>query len=202
MPVTRITLGAGERIARKHVYGGPLLGGRMNSNSSWTRIALRSLVRGVGRFRAGRLVALAAAATALHSDLSAAQSSARERWETLQAIHWVENPRNSPRPGPLGELGAYQFRQSTWQMHTDLPFSYARERAHSDEVAVKHYEWLRRGFLRKGVEPTPYRIALAWNAGLTATLRGAVPSRSHDYARQVTNLVESLRSQRVTDATP
>gem|GEM_PF-5701667 len=68
--------------------------------------------------------------------------NAGQRWETLQAIHWVENPTNTLRPGPCGELGAYQFRPQTWQMHTSQPFSAALDRQCSDEVAVRHYEWL------------------------------------------------------------
>ncbi len=124
-----------------------------------------------------------------------AEGRAADRWEVLQAIHWVENPDNSPAPGPYGELGAYQFRRSTWRDHTTLPFEYARERVHSDAVAIKHYEWLKRGFERAGLAPTPYRIALAWNAGLTATLKGRVPATTHHYARRVTNIVESLKQR-------
>jgi len=118
---------------------------------------------------------------------------AADRWETLQAIHWVENPNNSPAPGAHGELGAYQFRRSTWFSHTRKPFEYARERAHADEVAVMHYEWLKRGFEKSGVKVTPYRIALAWNAGLNAALGGRAPRASHNYATRVTNIVESLK---------
>lgn len=118
---------------------------------------------------------------------------ASDRWETLEAIHWVENPNNDPAPGAHGELGAYQFRRSTWTTYTRKPFEYARERQHADEVAVMHYEWLKRGFTDAGLEPTPYRIALAWNAGLSSVLRGRAPRASHDYATRVTNIVESLK---------
>jgi hypothetical protein len=118
---------------------------------------------------------------------------ASDRWETLQAIHWVENPNNDPAPGAHGELGAYQFRRSTWFSYTQKPFEYARERLHADEVAVMHYEWLKRSFVAAGIEATPYRIALAWNAGLNSALRGRAPRASHDYATRVTNIVESLK---------
>jgi len=118
-----------------------------------------------------------------------------DRWEILEAIHWVENPNNSPAPGPFGELGAYQFRRSTWYNYTTLPFEYARERTHSDAVAIKHYEWLKRGFERAGLAVTPYRIALAWNAGLSATLNGRIPAATHQYAKRVTNIVESLKQR-------
>ena len=58
------------------------------------------------------------------------------RAATLEAIHHLENPRNLTRPGPRGELGAYQFRVSTWRMHTALPFAAALDRQTSDLIAV------------------------------------------------------------------
>lgn len=116
-----------------------------------------------------------------------------ERWETLRAIHWVENPTNQTRPGSFGELGPYQFRQMTWRMHTQLPFSQAVNRAHADVVAVKHYEWIKRGLVRAGIDPSPFNIALAWNCGLGAVISGRVPTVTYRYAEQVTNLVESFQ---------
>src|SRR5579859_1472376 len=103
---------------------------------------------------------------------------AADRWETLEAIHWVENPHNSTRLGPHGELGPYQFRQSTWRMYSRRPFYEAINRQYSDEVAVRHYEWLRDGLVQARVTPMPYDIALAWNAGLDAVVGGRVPSAS------------------------
>lgn len=129
------------------------------------------------------------------------QASATERWETLQAIHWVENPRNSPRPGLRGELGAYQFRENTWRMHTAVPFSRAIERTHSDAVAVKHYEWIKRGLTRAGLEPTPYTIALAWNGGLAAAVRGRSPRAAHEYAERVNNIATQLSRSRLAQNT-
>src|SRR5437763_14849952 len=83
---------------------------------------------------------------------------ASERWATLEAIHYVENPHNVTTPGRFGELGAYQFREATWRMHTGEPFSRALNRKASDTVAVKHYEWLKRKLEQAGVSPTPYNI--------------------------------------------
>lgn len=124
-------------------------------------------------------------------------ASANFRADTLQAINWVENPSDSPRPGKCGELGAYQFRAATWQMHTERPFTDAIKRQCSDEVAVLHYEWLKNTLTKAGVEATPYNIALAWNAGVGAVIRGRAPAVSHDYAQRVTNLVADLRSRAV-----
>jgi hypothetical protein len=120
---------------------------------------------------------------------------AASRTETLQAIHWVENPSDSVRPGPCGELGAYQFRAATWQMHSQLPFAEAIDRQTSDEVAVRHYEWLKTTLTRAGVEASTYNIALAWNAGVNAVIRGRIPAASRDYATRVNNLAADLSTQ-------
>lgn len=126
-----------------------------------------------------------------------ATAAAGGRTETLEAIHAVENPHDSMRPGRHGELGAYQFRRSTWRMHTRLPFEQALDRTASDEVAIRHYEWLKRGLVRAGLPPTAYNIALAWNGGLTATIRGSTSSASHHYAERVANLTQELSAGRL-----
>ncbi len=118
-----------------------------------------------------------------------------DRWETLRAINWVENPTNHTRRGAYGELGPYQFRPQTWRMHTKKPFSLAVERAHADEIAVKHYEWLRRELREAGIDPSPYNIALAWNSGIGAVTNGRVPRVTYDYANRVTNLVAAQKSR-------
>lgn len=110
------------------------------------------------------------------------------RWATLEAIHHLENPNNLTRPGTFGELGAYQFRQITWTMHTTLPFNRALDRTASDMVAVKHYDWLKRGLEKAGVPATTYNIALAWNAGLTAAISGKAPRAAREYASRAANL--------------
>lgn len=124
--------------------------------------------------------------------LTGVTAFATQRWETLQAINWVENPRNSTRVGPRGELGPYQFRIATWRMYTRRPFAQAVQREVADEVAVKHYEWLKRGLESSGIEPTPFNIALAWNAGLDQVVNGRPPASAYAYAQQVNNLVAHL----------
>lgn len=119
-----------------------------------------------------------------------------ERAETLRAINWVENPTNHARRGSKGELGPYQFRAETWRMHTKKPFSYAVVREHADEVAILHYEWIKRGLISAGVDPSPFNIAMAWNSGLGSVLNGRVPTVTYNYAERVQNLVEAQRTQR------
>jgi hypothetical protein len=125
------------------------------------------------------------------------QASASGRWETLRAINLVENPTNQTQVGRFGELGPYQFRPSTWKMHTDKPFRMAIQRDAADEVAVKHYEWIKRMLDEAGIDPSPFNIAMAWNCGLGAVLKGRVPSITYNYAQRVVNLVEAYQ-ERVT----
>lgn len=93
-------------------------------------------------------------------------AGASDRWETLRAINWVENPTNQTHVGRFGELGPYQFRPATWRMHTDKPFRQAIDRTVADEVAVKHYEWIKRTFEQAGIEPnafiSPWLGIAAW----------------------------------------
>jgi hypothetical protein len=106
----------------------------------------------------------------------------------LEAIHHLENPRNSSRPGRFGELGAYQFRITTWQMHTSIPFRQALDRRISDIVAVEHYEYLKKQLEAARLPATPYNIALAWNGGITAAIKGNAPRAAHTYAERAANL--------------
>jgi hypothetical protein len=123
------------------------------------------------------------------------RSVASDRWETLKAINLVENPTNQTRMGSRGELGPYQFRSSTWRMHTQKPFNMAIDRATADEVAISHYEWIKRGLDNAGVDPNTHNIAMAWNCGLSAVIAGHVPAESYRYAEQVSNLVESFEQR-------
>lgn len=122
-------------------------------------------------------------------------AAASDRWETLRAINWVENPTNQTQVGRFGELGPYQFRPGTWRMHTDKPFRQAIQREVADEVAVKHYEWIKRTFQKAGVEANVFNIAMAWNCGVEAVLSGRAPTVSYHYAERVSNLVETLKDR-------
>lgn len=122
-----------------------------------------------------------------------ATANASTRWATLEAIHRLENPRDLPTPGPCGELGAYQFREQTWRMHTNLPFARALDRRTSDFVAVKHYDWIKRGLESAGVPASPYAIALAWNGGLDRAVRGKSCAATRDYAERVANIAGTFR---------
>jgi hypothetical protein len=124
--------------------------------------------------------------------LGLAPAHAAGRWATLEAIHQLENPYDLARPGPRGELGAYQFLPETWIMHTSTPFARALDRRESDAVAIKHYEWLCRRLASRGLSPTPYNIAVAWNGGVGATTKGRAAPETIAYARRAELLAEDL----------
>ena len=122
-------------------------------------------------------------------------AGASDRWETLRAINWVENPNNQTQVGRFGELGPYQFRPGTWRMHTDKPFRHAIQRTVADEVAVIHYEWIKRTLERAGAEASVFNIAMAWNCGVEAVLTGRAPTVTYQYAERVSNLVETFKQR-------
>ncbi len=122
-------------------------------------------------------------------------AKASDRWETLRAINWVENPTNQTHVGRFGELGPYQFRAATWRMHTDKPFRLAIDRAAADEVAVKHYEWIKRTLEQRGVEASAFNIAMAWNCGVDSVLAGRAPTASYLYAERVANLTRTFKER-------
>jgi len=166
----------------------PVEGGEVRS-----RVKIRPRVQGFGR------LLLLGGVAVLASGMMSGTGRGAMRAETLEAIRAVENPRNTTRPGKHGELGVYQFRRVTWRMHTDMPFERALDREAAEDVAVKHYEWVKRGLVRNGLAATPYNIALAWNGGLSAAVRGRASKAAHNYAERVNNLVME-RAQRVATA--
>jgi hypothetical protein len=146
------------------------------------------------------LLARLGAGFILCSLLVASQGRASERWATLEAIHELENPRDSSAPGQRGELGRYQFREQTWRMYTQAPFSRALDRRSSDAVAIKHYNWLKAELERRGVGASPYRIALAWNGGIGAVLNEHPCPAAIDYASRAANIAADLESKEVADS--
>lgn len=140
-----------------------------------------------------------AAAFVASSILLAAPGRASERWATLEAIHQLENPRDSAQPGLLGELGPYQFREQTWKMYTQAPFAHALDRRSSDAVAIRHYDWLKTELERRGLEVSPFRIALAWNGGIGAALAEHPNAAAVDYATRAANLAAEFERREPAD---
>lgn len=104
----------------------------------------------------------------------------------LGAIKLVEN---TPVLGANGEHGPYQFTRATWRQHSKQPFSVAKgtsgkERAEQARVALAHVHWIEANI----ADPTVYRMALAWNAGVTAVNTNRLQQRHWDYAQRVVNV--------------
>lgn len=107
----------------------------------------------------------------------------------LRGIRVVETQDQlHPPRGKLGERGPYQFRRSTWRMHTKSSFDLAENREVANTVAKRHYAWIETQLEANGVSASPYNVAMAWNAGVNAVIRGRVPAVARDYASRVLNI--------------
>jgi hypothetical protein len=106
----------------------------------------------------------------------------------VDCIAEVENARTT-HVGKAGERSRYQITYAIWRQYSDWDFHLASSTDpiclyEAREVAYQHVRWLSLTLDR----PTPYRIALAWNAGFHAAQSGNVSNASADYARRVRNL--------------
>ena len=107
----------------------------------------------------------------------------------LRGIRIVETQDQlHPPRGKLGERGPYQFRSSTWRMHTSSSFDLAENREVANTVAKRHYAWIEAQLQANGIDPSFYNVALAWNAGVNAVIRGNIPAVAHSYASRVLNI--------------
>jgi len=97
-----------------------------------------------------------------------------------------------PPRGKLGERGSYQFRRSTWRLHTSSSFDLAENREVANTIAKRHYAWIEAQLKANGLDPSPYNVALAWNAGVNAVIRGKAPDAAHDYASRVVNIASTI----------
>ena len=107
----------------------------------------------------------------------------------LKATRMRESGGHSGKIGHKGERGAYQFRYITWRQYSHRPFRDAHTAA-ADTVAHRHLEWISEGLARLGLAVTPYRLAVAWNAGLDALERGQISPATIEYATAVAALTE------------
>lgn len=121
----------------------------------------------------------------------------------LRGIRIVETQDQlHPPRGKLGERGPYQFRRSTWRMHTSSSFDLAENREVANTVARRHYAWIQTQLTANGIEPSPYNVAIAWNAGVNAVIRGRIPAVSRDYATRVVNLAGTFLAEHQNSAQP
>ncbi|MBX3749715.1 MAG: transglycosylase SLT domain-containing protein [Opitutaceae bacterium] len=112
----------------------------------------------------------------------------------LRAIREIETGNNPRAIGIDGEFTAYQFTRETWRDYTNIdPVEALRNPLIADGVAEDHLEFIRRQLRRAGLEASYYNAALAWNAGIGATIRGEARPTQHDYAKRVIHLMEAFR---------
>jgi hypothetical protein len=119
-------------------------------------------------------------------------------FDILEAIHEIENPTNSLVPGKHHEQGPFQFTLDAWRDVTVLPFipQFTCNYDIAQAVALKRVRFIEEEFVKHGVRPSVFMVAVAWNAGLKAAIGGPIPESSVDYANRVVNLVNLMRDER------
>lgn len=117
----------------------------------------------------------------------------------LAAIAARETPGGwDGRPGPAGERSVYAITPAVWRQHMGArPLREAWNILDARECARRHLAWLDAGLRRHGYEPTPERLALAWNVGLAGALRRGL--RVNPYAEQVANLYTEAVQTRIPE---
>ena len=96
------------------------------------------------------------------------------------------------RDGAKGERGPYQLTWKVWRDRMHLQsWSLARSERQGRQCALSQIVWLSEQIEAAGLNATPFNIALAWNAGLSAVLAGRAPVSSYHYATDVANLYAS-----------
>lgn len=103
-----------------------------------------------------------------------------DRKALLDAIGMVETG-GQPRLGRHFETGIYQMTPAV------------RRQVGGDdkEAALKWLDIIIRRYEAVGIDPNPWSLAIAWNAGPNALLKGYVPWSTYEYANRVTALYQS-----------
>lgn len=113
----------------------------------------------------------------------------------LASIDQVESGRDDAALGHAGERGRYQITRRVWSRYTAAPFRHAHRQDLANAVAEKHLGWIVRQLEEAQLAADPYNCALAWNAGLTATVNGRVTAATRDYAERVLNLYKEVKKE-------
>jgi hypothetical protein len=82
--------------------------------------------------------------------------------------------------GKAGELGDYQM----------MPCNVKKYGGYTIVEALAHLDHIIKLFEKRGIDPSPFNLALAWNAGEYNVGRKPVPERAYKYARDVRKLYE------------
>lgn len=103
----------------------------------------------------------------------------------LHALSLVESGGNAAAVGRRGERGAFQM----------MPAVVAECGGYGERQAAAKLRLLARELEHAGVDPQPFNLALAWNAGLGAVLRARALTVSYQHAGRVCALFEQLSRQ-------
>jgi hypothetical protein len=113
----------------------------------------------------------------------------------LWALAQVETPHGVPTEvGPFGEEGRWQIVPAVRADRT-LELVARGERVTERALAAAHVRWIERTLTREGVDPLPFNIALAWNAGVHQATRGRAPVSAYHFAARVVNLTAYATEQ-------
>lgn len=100
----------------------------------------------------------------------------------LKAVALVESGGNPHAIGERGERGAFQM----------MPQVVAECGGYNERAALVQMKRIEAALIHAGVDPQPYNLALAWNAGIGRVLRGGAPERAYGYARRVEAVFSDL----------
>jgi hypothetical protein len=123
--------------------------------------------------------------------------AALDEMRLLSAIAHVETgttntARACRKVGRAGERSAWQISRAVWNTYSSAPFTDASSSPRlASAVAAAHLRWLRLNLEKEGISATPFALALAWNAGLSAVLDSAYKYPTTHYAERVANLYHS-----------
>ncbi len=113
----------------------------------------------------------------------------------LWALAQVETPHGVPTEvGPFGEEGRWQIVPAVRADRTRELVARG-ERVTERALAAAHVRWIERTLMREGVDPLPFNIALAWNAGVHQATRGRAPVSAYHFAARVVNLTAYATEQ-------
>lgn len=118
-----------------------------------------------------------------------------DRRTFLRAIAAVESGDRDSAQGQAGERGRYQLTRAVWQQHTKADFRHAHRRIFAYAIAEKHFDWLVGGLLAANFRADVERLALCWNAGLSAVVNNRIPQASREYAERVGNIYTEIIRQ-------
>jgi soluble lytic murein transglycosylase-like protein len=101
----------------------------------------------------------------------------------LRAVALVESGDNPHAVGAMGERGRFQMMSAVVQSVG----------GHGEREAARWERQIERELLAAGIDPLPFNVALAWNAGMTRVRAGRVPESAYEYARRVVATMEAIK---------